>query len=146
VLNTPTIQRLYKKYRAIRSEVQVATPVPKKSVSSVQTGQPSIMENFNGDKFAEQIIGIATLGMGRGPSGARITVKGATTRARIQVTEKGLARVESHLSQFGDDVANTIMLQRLRSGQRTQQDLNFYTHELKEVCIYAARAWCESGA
>lgn len=50
----------------------------------------------------------------------------------IQVTEKGLARIEGHLSQFGDDAANAVMLQRLRTGQATQQDLNFYMHELKE--------------
>ena len=31
------------KYKAIRSVVQVATPVPKKSASSVHTGQPSVM-------------------------------------------------------------------------------------------------------
>lgn len=35
------------KYRAIRSDVQVATPVPKKSASSVQTGQPNVMAQAN---------------------------------------------------------------------------------------------------
>lgn len=35
------------KYRAIRSDVQVATPVPKKSASSVQTGQPSVIAQAN---------------------------------------------------------------------------------------------------
>lgn len=58
--------------------------------------------------------------------------KKTAAKGRVQVTEKGLARVESHLSQFGDDAANTVMVQRLRAGQATQQDLNFYMHELKE--------------
>ncbi|GHU24556.1 hypothetical protein AGMMS50243_27810 [Betaproteobacteria bacterium] len=50
----------------------------------------------------------------------------------VRVTEKGVARVESHLSQFGDDAANLAMIRRLRSGQTTTQDINFYMHELKE--------------
>ena len=32
----------------------------------------------------------------------------------VQVTDKGIARVESHLSQFGPDTANEAMIQRLR--------------------------------
>jgi len=50
------------------------------------------------------------------------------------VTEKGLARIESHLGNLGalDDGANQAMLSRLRSGQTTTPDINFYMHELKE--------------
>lgn len=55
-------------------------------------------------------------------------------RALPNVTEKGLARIESHLGNLGalDDGANQAMLSRLRSGQTTTPDINFYMHELKE--------------
>jgi RHS repeat-associated protein len=50
------------------------------------------------------------------------------------VTEKGLVRIESHLGNLGalDDGANQAMLSRLRSGQTSTYDVNFYMHELKE--------------
>lgn len=35
------------KYKAIRSDVHVATPVPKKSASSVQTGQSNVIAHAN---------------------------------------------------------------------------------------------------
>ncbi|GHU07578.1 hypothetical protein AGMMS50225_04730 [Betaproteobacteria bacterium] len=60
-------------------------------------------------------------------SGAPHAAKGG-----VQVTEKGIARVESHVAQFGNDPANAVMIERLRAGQTTPQDLTFYFHELKE--------------
>lgn len=47
------------------------------------------------------------------------------------VTPEGLARVEQYLARFGDP-ANQAMVERLRSGYRTAQDVNFYAHELIE--------------
>ena len=55
-----------------------------------------------------------------------------TAKNTIKVTEKGLSRVEKHLSQFEFDKPTAEMLQRLRSGKTTEHDLTFYTHELKE--------------
>jgi hypothetical protein len=50
-----------------------------------------------------------------------------------------LARVEQHLSrpelEALDYAPNKSMLERLRSGETTRQDLNFYLHELKESAI-----------
>lgn len=52
-----------------------------------------------------------------------------------QVTEKGIARVERHLNEtpglehWG---ANDEMVMRLKSGERTTWDLEFYQHELRE--------------
>ncbi|MGI6416368.1 MAG: Hint domain-containing protein [Thermoguttaceae bacterium] len=54
-----------------------------------------------------------------------------------KVTPKGLARVEQHLAQFGDDPANQAMIARLRAGETTAQDINFYMHELKESALMA---------
>jgi len=61
------------------------------------------------------------------------------------VTGKGIARIEQHLSRPGledafgrsalQDPANAHMIERLRSGFRTDQDINFYMHELKESAI-----------
>jgi hypothetical protein len=57
----------------------------------------------------------------------------------IQVSEKGILRVEGHLSRPElnalSDPANAAMVQRLRSGQATPTDLRFYFHELKESAI-----------
>jgi filamentous hemagglutinin len=60
----------------------------------------------------------------------------------VQVSEKGLGIVSSHLSQFGDDAANAGMLQRLQnafaSGQSvTGADANFYLHELSDSTMMA---------
>jgi hypothetical protein len=62
-----------------------------------------------------------------------------------KVTEKGIARIEQHLSRPGledalgrpalQDPANALMIQRLRSGLRTDQDIAFYMHELKESAL-----------
>ena len=52
----------------------------------------------------------------------------------IKVTEQGIARIVSHLESIGalNEPANTAMIQRLRSGMTSTQDINFYMHELKE--------------
>jgi hypothetical protein len=61
----------------------------------------------------------------------------------VQVTTEGIATVVAHTSRFGPDRPNDIMIERLRqiaAGQveATPQDLNFYTHELREFERYQA--------
>ena len=56
-----------------------------------------------------------------------------------RLTEKGIARVEAHLARAElealDDPLNSTMIARLKLGIRTMEDLNFYTHELKESAL-----------
>jgi len=60
---------------------------------------------------------------------------------RIRVTDRGIDVVEQHISRFGADQANQVMVDRLRRIARgeltpTQHDLNFYSHELREFVRY----------
>jgi hypothetical protein len=56
-----------------------------------------------------------------------------------RVTEEGVQRIEQHLGRPElnalDEPPNAAMLERLRSGNTTSQDINFYMHELKESAI-----------
>ncbi|MCU7929036.1 MAG: hypothetical protein KZQ97_21750 [Candidatus Thiodiazotropha sp. (ex Dulcina madagascariensis)] len=59
------------------------------------------------------------------------------TNENIRISNRGIDVVEGHISRFGDDAANQVMLQRLRgieSGEirGTVTDYNFYSHELRE--------------
>lgn len=68
--------------------------------------------------------------------------------SRIRITEKGVSVVEKHTDRFGYDEANAIMIERLRRIERgelapTQQDLNFYSHELREFVRYRKLGWKE---
>ena len=61
--------------------------------------------------------------------------------ARIRITQRGIDVVERHLSRFGPDRANQVMVERLRAiaGERltpTTTDRNFYAHELREYVRY----------
>ncbi len=61
--------------------------------------------------------------------------------ARIRVTERGIDALERHISRFGNDEANQVMVDRLRRIARgvtewTQHDLNYYSHELREFVRY----------
>jgi hypothetical protein len=52
-----------------------------------------------------------------------------------RVTEKGLTRIERHLTKtpgLEPGPAELKMLERLKAGERTPQDLRFYQHELIE--------------
>ena len=55
----------------------------------------------------------------------------------IRVTEAGITRIEGHLGRLGalEEPANAAMLDRLRAGQTSVQDINFYMHELKESAV-----------
>ena len=68
------------------------------------------------------------------------------TTNRVKIQANGINVVEGHLARFGPDKANGVMLQRLRdiSDGRitaTAQDLNFYTHELREFTGYRRLGW-----
>jgi hypothetical protein len=59
---------------------------------------------------------------------------------QLRVSERGIARVQEHLVQFGSDTANEMMVERLRAaleaGQRiTGADASFYMHELAEATM-----------
>jgi hypothetical protein len=75
--------------------------------------------------------------------GAGIAEEGASVVPKF--TDKGIARIVRHLSRPGledllgrpaiYDPANARMIERLRLGLRTKQDINFYMHELKESAL-----------
>jgi RHS repeat-associated protein len=88
-------------------------------------------------------LGLGTMAAG-GPTRAApyVAAKFAMgAKAVAQITPKGIARVESHLAQFGPDPANELMLQRLkdalRTGEASTVDRAFYVHELKESAFVA---------
>jgi hypothetical protein len=59
------------------------------------------------------------------------------SNGNVKITSKGVGVVENHVSRFGDDAANQLMIDRLRgisNGEMngTVADYNFYTHELRE--------------
>jgi len=61
--------------------------------------------------------------------------------ARISVTDRGIDALERHISRFGHDEVNQVMVDRLRRIARgeieaTQYDLNYYSHELREFIRY----------
>ncbi len=61
----------------------------------------------------------------------------------VTVTQSGIDDVIKHTSRFGDDSVNNAAVQRLRDIadgkiQATDYDLNFYTHELRELERYKA--------
>jgi hypothetical protein len=68
----------------------------------------------------------------------------SVANSTIQVTEKGLARVESHLDAVlkHEDLPISFqagergMLERLRQGNLERQDVEFYMHELKESATF----------
>jgi uncharacterized protein len=74
------------------------------------------------------------------PNKIGIPIRNLTTE-NIKITPRGIDFVERHLFRFGKDPANEAMVKRLRSIsggklQATQQDLNFYSHELRESVRY----------
>jgi len=70
------------------------------------------------------------------------------TTSQIKVTDNGIAVMERHLARFGPDKANNVMVDRLRRIARgeleaTSQDLNFYSHELREFVRYRRLGWAD---
>jgi len=60
---------------------------------------------------------------------------------RVRITSRGVDVVERHVSRFGPDRANAVMIERLRaiadeSIEPTPVDRGFYTHELREYVRY----------
>jgi len=76
-------------------------------------------------------------------------VRRLTTRC-LQITVHGIAVVERHLSRFGPDQANRVMVARLHRIARgdlppAAQDVTFYAHELREFVRYRRGGW-ETGS
>jgi antitoxin component HigA of HigAB toxin-antitoxin module len=78
-------------------------------------------------------------------SPAEITGEAFSSHHAIPViTPKGLERIEAHLDQIllhqnvpkELQIGERTMLSRLRSGNRTSQDIEFYLHELKESAMF----------
>ena len=104
---------------------------------------------------AGELLGFGTLestlaGLGLGATSAATSAAtsgtAATTAAAVAnavenecpaaegVTAEGLATIEAHLARLGalEDPPNAAMLGRLKAGETTSHDLNFYAHELYE--------------
>src|SRR5262249_42865621 len=84
--------------------------------------------------------GLATAWSGFDEAVAGGPVCRLTTR-RLRITIHGIAVVEHHLSRFGPDHANRVMIARLHRIVRgdlhpATQDVNFYAHELREFVRY----------
>ncbi|MET3518184.1 hypothetical protein ABIC63_005999, partial [Pseudacidovorax sp. 1753] len=91
---------------------------------------------------------------GRGPAtawrGFDETLAGGPVRDfttdGVRISQRGIDVVERHVARFGADDANNVMISRLRqiaAGQISpaEQDLNFYTHELREFVRYRKMGW-----
>lgn len=68
---------------------------------------------------------------------------------RVRITSRGVDVVERHVSRFGPDRANAVMIERLRTiaderVEPTPVDRGFYTHELREYVRYRILGY-ESG-
>lgn len=66
----------------------------------------------------------------------------------VRVSDRGIAVVERHTARFGPDRANSAMIERLRKISKgeieaTPQDMNFYTHELREFVRYRKRGYAD---
>jgi hypothetical protein len=64
----------------------------------------------------------------------------------IKISDRGIDMVERHVGRFGADKANAVMVGRLRDVatgklEATQQDMNFYTHEIREFVRYRRLGW-----
>jgi hypothetical protein len=86
-------------------------------------------------------VGLAMVTFGMGTAVAAPARGGA---GAVRVTASGLTRVEAHLDAVlvNQQIPRVIqtgeraMLERLRSGLATPQDIEFYLHELKESAIF----------
>jgi hypothetical protein len=94
-----------------------------------------------GEKFGKRLIDLVRRKKdrrlhGRGPRRRRPWLAGKS----LNVSEKGLAIVEQHLTQFGDVPQNTAMIGRLRAALTEGRaisgaDASFYMHEVAEATM-----------
>jgi hypothetical protein len=137
---------------------------PVQAMSVFEYGGYSLAQGAGASQGASQVIGVLTpialtLGfatwgqMARRASVLRLTGAflegypgyaerglGVLTNRVIVVTERGLARLEQHLAQFGASPENAAMIQRLRAalasgGRITGADASFYLHEIYESAM-----------
>ena len=93
------------------------------------------------------VRGLATAWSGFDEAVAGGPVRSLTTQ-RLKITIRGIAVVERHLSRFGPDQANCVMVARLYRIARgelhpTAQDVNFYAHEIREFVRYRQGGWAD---
>jgi RHS repeat-associated protein len=79
------------------------------------------------------------------PEELRLEMQKRTTEG-VTITDEGIAIVEQHVARFGPAKENQQMIQRLRDiatgkVKPTQTDLNYFTHELRELEHYKAMGW-----
>ena len=82
------------------------------------------------------------------PDEIGLPIRNLSTK-NVKVTPRGIDVVEKHLSRFGDDPQNSAAIARLREVElgkleASPEDLNFYTHELREYTRYRKLGY-ESG-
>ncbi len=94
-----------------------------------------------GTFFASQALGAGRGGRGRGRGGAE---SDATSTGFSEPTPEGIANIERHLDREKirslDETGNAAMIERLKAGERTEHDMNFYNHETIEASIMDADA------
>ena len=88
---------------------------------------------------------MACLSGGRGVKSLSFKAKPIPVRnldySKIKITPKGIAVVENHVSRFGNNPENNVMINRLKDisagkVQVTDFDKAFYSHELREFVRY----------
>lgn len=88
---------------------------------------------------AGDALGGASLAAGATASTKAIEIAGEKLGQRglqaIKITDKGIARIENHLTKtpsIEPGPAEFLMIERLKAGNKTLQDLRFYQHEIIE--------------
>jgi len=74
--------------------------------------------------------------------GLTVTANKLITSSAKKITKNGISKVEQHLATMDFDVANQVMVARLKQIEQgtlkaTIQDVNFYKHELLEKSYVA---------
>ena len=97
--------------------------------------------NFEGALGSFVLLAIDLTPLGSLSRGVKLTSLGLETAPRgIRVSQAGLALVERHLAQFGDDVANAMMMDRIKAAHQYGLRIygpykDFYMHELYESTL-----------
>lgn len=107
--------------------------------------------NFEGALGSFVLLAIDLSPLGHISRGAKLTTLGLENAPRgVAVSKAGLAIVEKHLAQFGEDAANTMMMERIRAAHQYGLRIfgpykDFYMHELYESTMMSKGIpWAES--
>lgn len=137
-----------------KSRAEIFLGVSLKSIERSELSPANATRYYDGLEGVALECLVAPVKGGRGPAtswngfdeaAAGGPVRDLTT-SRIKVTGRGIDAVEGHVSRFGPDAANGHMIDRLRGISNgklsaTAQDLNFYSHELREFVRYRRLGW-----